>query len=48
MAAEALNRGTGSDTDALALLNRVRRRAFGDTAHDITASGSALTAAIWE
>ncbi len=48
MAAEALNRGTGSDADALELLNRVRRRAFGDTAHDVTASGSALTAAIWE
>ncbi len=48
MAAEALNRGTGSDTDALALLNRVRRRAFGDMDHDISAAGAALTTAIWD
>ena len=47
MAAEALNRGGISDTRAQSYLNRVRRRAFGDTAHDVTATGSDLTNAIY-
>ncbi|MGO4911655.1 RagB/SusD family nutrient uptake outer membrane protein [Leeuwenhoekiella sp. W20_SRS_FM14] len=44
MAAEAHNRKT-TPNDGLAqqYLNRVRRRAFGDTNHDITASGATLT-----
>lgn len=44
MAAEAHNR-KASPNDALAqqYLNRVRRRAFGDTDHDITATGATLT-----
>ncbi|RXG15921.1 putative outer membrane starch-binding protein [Leeuwenhoekiella aestuarii] len=44
MAAEAHNR-KANPNDGLAqqYLNRVRRRAFGDTDHDITASGAALT-----
>lgn len=41
MAAEALN-ATGNDEMARTLLNQVRRRAFGDTDHDISASGAAL------
>lgn len=47
MAAEALNRGGISDTKAQEYLNEVRDRAFGDTNHRITATGSALTDAIW-
>lgn len=47
MAAEALNRGNISDTRAQTYLNLVRRRAFGDTAHDITSTGDDLTNAIW-
>ncbi|MDE3743798.1 RagB/SusD family nutrient uptake outer membrane protein [Maribacter polysaccharolyticus] len=47
MAAEANNRGGVSDTKAQEYLNEVRRRAFGDTDHDITATGSTLTDAIW-
>lgn len=43
MAAEALNRGSISDERARQYLNEVRRRAFGDTDHDISASGPALT-----
>jgi hypothetical protein len=49
MAAEANNRATTpSDAKARDYLNRVRQRAFGDTAHDINLSGSALTQAIWD
>ena len=49
MAAEANNRKSSPNT-ALAqeYLNRVRRRAFGDQAHDINFSGTALTEAIWK
>lgn len=49
MAAEAFNRRTEGTDDAKAriYLNEVRRRAFGDTNHDITASGAALTDFIW-
>lgn len=49
MAAEANNRKSSPNT-ALAqeYLNRVRRRAFGNQAHDINASGTALTEAIWK
>jgi len=43
MAAEAYNRGGIDDTKARFYLNQVRRRAFGDTNHDISASGAALT-----
>lgn len=46
MAAEAFNR-SGNDTKGREYLNLVRRRAFGDTNHDITASGLALTDFIW-
>jgi hypothetical protein len=42
MAAEAFNR-SGNDTKGRDYLNLVRRRAFGDTNHDISASGAALT-----
>lgn len=41
MAAEALN-GTGNDGQARTYLNDVRRRAFGDMDHDISASGASL------
>ena len=47
MAAEALNRGGIADDRAQIYLNRVRQRAFGDMAHDVTASGSTLTDAIY-
>lgn len=44
MAAEAYNRGKIDDSKALFYLNQVRRRAFGDTNHDISAtSNAALT-----
>ena len=43
MAAEAYNRGGIDDAKARTYLNQVRRRAFGDIDHDISASGSALT-----
>lgn len=43
MAAEAYNRGGIDDVKARTYLNQVRRRAFGDTNHDISASGAALT-----
>lgn len=43
MAAEAYSRGGIDDNKARLYLNQVRRRAFGDTNHDITASGAALT-----
>jgi len=49
MAAEAYNRSTTPDDGkAQDYLNRVRRRAFGDTAHDISLTGSALKQAIWD
>lgn len=49
MAAEAYNRSsTPNDTKAKTYLNMVRERAFGDNAHNITATGSALTQAIWK
>lgn len=47
MAAEANSRGGISDAKAREYLNEVRRRAFGDNSHDITASGQSLTNAIW-
>ena len=47
MAAEAYEKSTtANDTKAQTYLNLVRRRAFGDNAHDITLSGSALYDAI--
>lgn len=48
MAAEAYNRGGIDENKAKQYLNEVRRRAFGDTNHDINASGAALTDFIWE
>ncbi|RPD48772.1 RagB/SusD family nutrient uptake outer membrane protein [Paracnuella aquatica] len=48
MAAEAYNRSaTPNDAKAQSYLNRVRERAFGDATHNITATGAALTQAIW-
>jgi tetratricopeptide (TPR) repeat protein len=47
MAAEANNRGGIDDAKARQYLNEVRRRAFGDTNHDISSSGAALTDFIW-
>jgi hypothetical protein len=47
MAAEAYNRGGISDTKAQEYISQVRRRAFGDTNHDVTLSGAALTDAIY-
>ena len=43
MAAEAYNRGGIDDGKARGYLNEVRKRAFGDTNHNIAASGAALT-----
>ena len=48
MAAEAYNRGSLGDGIAQGYLNRVRERAFGNSDNNISASGSALTQAIWE
>jgi len=49
MAAEAFNRSTTpNDTKAQGYLNLVRRRAFADLLHDITASGATLRQAIWD
>jgi len=48
MGAEAHARGGGSEGVAQQYLNRVRRRAFGDTNHDITSTGPALIQAIWD
>lgn len=45
MAAEAYNK-SGNDIKAQTYLNLVRRRAFGDLLHDITATGTALYDAI--
>lgn len=48
MAAEANNRKQSPDgVKAQEYLNRVRDRAFGDQNHRITATGTALTQAIW-
>lgn len=47
MAAEAFNRGGINDATAREYLNQVRRRAFGDTNHDVTAAGAGLTDLIW-
>ncbi|WP_321306875.1 RagB/SusD family nutrient uptake outer membrane protein [Marinifilum fragile] len=47
MAAEAYNRGGISDTKAQEYISEVRRRAFGDTNHDVTLTGAALTDAIY-
>ncbi|MBY0487739.1 MAG: RagB/SusD family nutrient uptake outer membrane protein [Flavobacteriaceae bacterium] len=46
MAAEAFSR-SGNDVKGRNYLNLVRRRAFGDLNHDISASGTALTDFIW-
>ncbi len=49
LAAEAFNRATApNDAKARTYLNEVRRRAFGDNAHDVVASGAALKQAIWD
>ena len=42
MAAEANNRGNVDDAKALAYLNRVRERAFGDSTHNVTATGECI------
>jgi len=47
MAAEANNRGGLNESKAQEYLNQVRRRAFGDELHDVTASGVSLTNAIY-
>ncbi|HEY9115494.1 MAG TPA: RagB/SusD family nutrient uptake outer membrane protein [Bacteroidales bacterium] len=47
MAAEAYNVGGISDAKAQEYLNEVRRRAFGDSNHDVTLTGAALTDAIY-
>ena len=49
MAAEANNRATtANDSKAQTYLNRVRARAFGDSAHNITSTGATLKQAIWD
>lgn len=48
MAAEAINRSNQAGTKAQDYLNMVRQRAFGDANHNITATGEALTKAIWD
>lgn len=48
MAAEAYNRGGLGDNIAQGYLNQIRERAFGNSDHNITATGSALTDAIWD
>ncbi len=48
MAAEAYARGGINESVARGYLNEVRRRAFGDTNHDISATGAGLVDAIWE
>jgi len=47
MAAEAYNRGAIDDSKAQLYLNMVRQRAFQDTDHNVSLTGSALTEAIW-
>lgn len=49
LAAEAYNRlPTPATAKAQQYLNMVRERAFGDPSHNISATGQALTEAIWE
>jgi len=49
MAAEANSRATAANsTKAQGYLNQVRQRAFGDQLHNISATGTALTQAIWD
>ena len=49
LAAEANNRATApNDAKARTYLNLVRQRAFGNTSHDITSSGSVLLQSIWD
>ncbi len=49
MAAEANNRKPGADdAKAQGYLNKVRERAFGNSLHNITATGDALKQAIWD
>ncbi|EOR95447.1 hypothetical protein ADIARSV_1363 [Arcticibacter svalbardensis MN12-7] len=49
MAAEANNRASKpNDSKAQGYLNQVRRRAFGDDLHNITATGTSLKQAIWD
>jgi hypothetical protein len=47
MAAEAYNVGGISDAQAQQYVNQVRRRAFGDTNHDVTLGGANLTNVIY-
>jgi len=47
MAAEANNRGGISDMKAQEYVSMLRRRAFGDSHHDVTLTGAALTQAIY-
>lgn len=48
MAAEAISRSGGDVTKAQGYINRVRQRAFNDDNHKVTATGQALTQAIWD
>jgi len=49
MAAEAFNRSSAPDDGkAQDYLNRVRQRAFGNSDHNISATGTALKQAIWD
>ena len=47
MAAEAFRRGEISDTKAQQFLNRVRERAFGNSDHNVSETGTSLTSAIY-
>src|SRR5690606_37090994 len=47
MSAEAYNNGDIGDGIAQGYLNRVRERAIGNSNHNISASGTALTQATW-
>ncbi|RYY35583.1 MAG: RagB/SusD family nutrient uptake outer membrane protein [Sphingobacteriaceae bacterium] len=48
MAAEAINRsGTPNASKSQQYLNEVRERAYGDASHNSSATGTALTQAIW-
>jgi hypothetical protein len=49
MAAEAFNRSSApNDAKAQEYLNRVRQRAFGNSDHNITSTGTSLKQAIWD
>ena len=48
MAAEANNRGKISDTKAQKYVSDVRARAFGDSNHNVTVTGAALTDVIYQ